>query len=394
MMFSSYESIYPLTKVSRNDLSKLCEALWNWEPCADWTADRICQHSPSLGCCYQKAERLRPFFEFYRDVTAYYVPELDSDCSPAIQSHDNLIDIIRCIKSHADKPRLQITVEYFSARSKPGYQQLTPSNDQNRAFSLASRVITMLLCSVEGQTDGLLEAGSQPSIWHSDRSFNQFIDTAIPRHGQVRLGPYHNLAPQADLPLGSITAKRLRKVAKLTLIPTNDIRDHLLLDKTKGTVAVYHYTSVLKEHLEAASRSSTKQEANLPNALVLETLYTLKHVLFPIDPESQSVLRFLVAKEKFDPDICRVDVSWQLPERESLAYEHWGGRLLDLYDELENPAPRGFLETWMERRSGARHVMMATIFGVLIAILLGILGLAVSLAQLWITWQQWRHPVT
>ncbi|KAI5917054.1 hypothetical protein F4810DRAFT_705211 [Camillea tinctor] len=374
-MFSSYESIYPLAKVSRHDLSKLCEVLWGWEPCPDWTAERACQHpSPDPGY-----------------VTAYYVPELDIDCSPAIQSHDDLIDIIRCIKNHADKPRLQITLEHFSTGTKLGDQQLTPSNDQNRAFNLAARIMTMLLCTVEGQSDGLLEAGSQPSIWHSDRSFNQFINAAIPKQGQVRLGPCNDSIPQLDLPLGAITAKRLKKVAKLRLIPTNDLRDHLLLDSTNGTVALYHYTSVLKEHL---GLPSTHQQANLPDELLLETLYTLKHILFPIDPESQSILRFLVRKEKFDPDICRVDTLWQPQERVSMVYEHWGTRLLDLYDELENPTPRGFLETWIERRSGARYVMMATVAGVIIAVLLGGFSLAVSIFQAWISWQQWKHPAS
>lgn len=52
---------------------------------------------------------------------------------------------------------------------------------------------------------------------------------------------------------------------------------------------------------------------------------------------------------------------------------------MDLYDELQNPTPRGPLETWMERNSSFRYVMMATLAGVLIAVLLGILSLAVSI---------------
>jgi hypothetical protein len=113
---------------------------------------------------------------------------------------------------------------------------------------------------------------------------------------------------------------------------------------------------------------------------MLETLHTLKYVLFPIDPESQTILRSLINKKNLDP--------------EPSAYEYWGERLLDLYDELESPTPRGFLEEWMERKSGARYVMMATLAGVLIAILLGILSLAVSIFQAWVSWQQWKHPIS
>lgn len=67
---------------------------------------------------------------------------------------------------------------------------------------------------------------------------------------------------------------------------------------------------------------------------------------------------------------------------------------MDLYDELENPIPRGFFETWgLERKSGARYMMMmTTLLGVVLAIVLGFLGLLLSIFQAWIGWQQWKHP--
>ncbi|KAI0458938.1 hypothetical protein F5B21DRAFT_372569 [Xylaria acuta] len=404
-MIASYESLYPLAKVSRSDFATLCEALWEWWPCADWTAERACQHG-NLGpeCHYQDAERLGPFFDFYREITAYYVPELTSDSPQAVKTHDDLIRVIHYIKRQSHVPRLQLTTEYFAACRQIGGLGV-PSNDQNRAFSLAARVMTMLQCSVEDQSDGLLEAGTRPAIWHSDKSFNQFLDSVIVRQNPLLLGP-HNVAiprpPESTFTLESISVKRLRRVAKLKIVPTNDLRNHLVLDKKNGTVAVYHYTSVLKEHLKKgrgrelheATGPTTQQYHGLPKQLVLETLHTLKHVLFPIDSESQSILRSLVAKDKFDPDNCGVNTSWRLSEEELMAYEYWGSRLVDLHDELENPTPRGFVETWMERKSGARYVMMATLAGVLIAILLGIASLVVSIVQTWIAWQQWKHPIS
>jgi len=66
---------------------------------------------------------------------------------------------------------------------------------------------------------------------------------------------------------------------------------------------------------------------------------------------------------------------------------------MDLYDEIENPKPRSWVEKWVERRSGARYVMMATLIGVIIAVILGLLGLAVGGFQAWVGYQQWQHPV-
>ena len=66
--------------------------------------------------------------------------------------------------------------------------------------------------------------------------------------------------------------------------------------------------------------------------------------------------------------------------------------MVELYEELDDPTPPGFLERWLERKSGSRYVMMVTLIGVGIAIVLGILALAVSVFQAWVGWQQWQHP--
>lgn len=66
---------------------------------------------------------------------------------------------------------------------------------------------------------------------------------------------------------------------------------------------------------------------------------------------------------------------------------------MDLYSELENPRPRGGFALWLERRSQARYIMLATLVGVVIVVLLGLAGLAVTIFQTWITYQSWKHPV-
>jgi hypothetical protein len=123
-------------------------------------------------------------------------------------------------------------------------------------------------------------------------------------------------------------------------------------------------------------------------------LDSLQKILFPPDPESQSLLRSLVSKALLDPDCLRFEAAiYRLDDEVETTYEYFGARLMDLYDEIENPRPRGLIEKWLERRSGARHVMMATLIGVIIAILLGIFGLAVGIFQAWVGYQQWKHPV-
>jgi hypothetical protein len=45
------------------------------------------------------------------------------------------------------------------------------------------------------------------------------------------------------------------------------------------------------------------------------------------------------------------------------------------------------------KRKSNTYVVMATLIGVCIAVMLGVLGLAVSTFQAWVAYQQWKHPV-
>ena len=133
----------------------------------------------------------------------------------------------------------------------------------------------------------------------------------------------------------------------------------------------------------------------LPRQLALECLDSIQKILFPLsDSKSRSLLQSLISTSAFDPDCLRFDfVSIRNNEEEEVAYHYFGAKLTDLYEELINPTPRGWVEKWLERRSGARYVMMATLIGVVFAVVLGMAGLAVGAYQAWVGYQQWQHPV-
>lgn len=125
----------------------------------------------------------------------------------------------------------------------------------------------------------------------------------------------------------------------------------------------------------------------MPRQLAIEALDSIFKILFPPDPESQSFLSSLVSRNSFDEDCLRFEpIAYRSDDEKDISFNYFGSRLVDLYDELENPTARGWLQKWLERKSGARYVMMATLIGVMMAVVLGILGLAVgtfsSLGQL------------
>ena len=65
---------------------------------------------------------------------------------------------------------------------------------------------------------------------------------------------------------------------------------------------------------------------------------------------------------------------------------------MDLAQELEHPTPRTPWQKWLERKSGARYIMLVTLAGVGVAVLLGFLSLVASIFQAWVAWQAWKNP--
>jgi len=150
-----------------------------------------------------------------------------------------------------------------------------------------------------------------------------------------------------------------------------------------------------REAFEQRSYINTFHRGNIPRRLALETLDTVHKILFPSDQDSQAILSSLISHKNFDEDCLRYESArYRKDDETDSTGLYWGARLADLFDEVQNPTARGWFQTRLERKSGARYVMMATLVGVVIAIVLGLLGLVVATFQAWVAWQQWKHPVS
>ncbi|KAG6368782.1 hypothetical protein INS49_002996 [Diaporthe citri] len=259
--------------------------------------------------------------------------------------------------------------------------------------------MTMVTCSGENQPADLFDAESEPAEWRNSDSLSQFFESAFQIRDHPTLNEKEN---EAGIDIKSqLRATQLQNVAGLKFRGTDNLKDHLRMNQETGVVELYHHTSVLKEclNMQGPDPNDPAPTGNIssiiPRQLALETLDSLQKIIFPMDRESRRMLRSLVSKENLDLDCLRFETLITRSDDENdIKYQYWGSRLMDLYDEIENPKPRGLLEQWMERKSGARYVMMATLAGVLIAVILGLLGLAVSIFQAWVDYQQWKHPVT
>lgn len=323
-------------------------------------------------------------------------PDLDSGAEPALRTHEDLARIVRILKQDPDLTRTSLAAQAFTTARK------VKGHDQNAAIDLAVKVFVMVNCVADGQALMLVESGRDHVPWRQDIPFSQFIFETFPTSDHPSLN---------DIESGSftntrrnLTARKLQKRARLSFCPTDDIHNHLKMDGKSGVIQRFHHSALLKEHLLLtrdlpADHSITEslQRGALPRQLALEILDSIQKLLFPLtDAKSRALLENLTRKSKgaFDPDCLRFEsYSIRRADEQDIPYYYLGERLMDLYSELENPRPRGGLANWLERRSRPRYIMLATLAGVMIAVLLGLAGLIVTIFQTWITYQSWKYPV-
>lgn len=376
--------IFPLQSVMSEDLQRLGQCLWEWQLCGDCLGRRVCDKS---SCPWSRAERLNTMWTRYRELTAAYVPEFYAR-RPAVQSHAELLAIIHYLKSRPDKTRETLVEQHFLGINGPA--DVPASSDQNRAFNLAASVLLLFNCGAAHERTGLYEEDVLQFPWRDAVSLNTLVRQAFPRNSSASFDT-NKVRPDWTEVIFSLAVVRWDKTASLRIEPTNDLRSHLTLNLRTRIVQIYHSTSILKEIISASKVNS--EACVIPRALACEVLKTIHHILFAPDHNSQVLLSSLVSRRNFDKDLLSYKSSGVEGDEDFLSYPYFGARLAELYDELQNPTPRTRLESWFERRSGARYMLMATMIGVFIAVILGFLSLGVAMFQAWVAYQQWKHPV-
>ena len=241
MAFASpFISSSPLKKPTESQLRTLGQVLWSWaccNNCLNW--DQCATQS----CPSQRRTRLQRYFKYYAELTASYDPDTGLGELPALQSHEDLLEIIRQLKLDPETTRVALATKIYGASGV----RAPPVEDQERAINLAVKVMVMVNCCAERQSSGLLEHGAYQTPWRGENTFCQFIQDMFPKTDNPTINADES-TPPLDMKT-ALTARNLKKQIGLKIRPTDDIRRHLKLDRTEKIVDVYHHTAFLKEHL-------------------------------------------------------------------------------------------------------------------------------------------------
>jgi hypothetical protein len=306
----------------------------------------------------------------------------------AISCHEDLLKIIRTLLEDPLVTRSKLKSELFKLQ----INGLRTASDQDLAIDLAVKIMTMLDGDLRHTNHAELEDGNHGTLW-LEESFASFLKGSLPS-----LDCLEHSEPESDVlrqAIESLSGHSLIKHAQLEFQGTDNIRDHLKLDRKSGVVYIYHHAAFLKECLRATREfNGNSTNALLPRQICLELLDSVQKVLFPVwIDRSRALLKSLVIDLRLDPEILQYDAKLiRREDEQETRFVYFGTRLKILYAELNCPQPRDSLGKWLERKSHNRHVMLATLIGVIVAVLLGIFALALSAFQAWIAWQQWKHP--
>jgi hypothetical protein len=164
-------------------------------------------------------------------VTASYEADVRAGQEPGLKSHGDLMKIIEELKSNPEVRRNALLEKLFPDRPA--------RSDQERAVNIAVRLMTMVNCSVLRRSSVLLEHGNYQAPWRDDVPFSEFIDSSFPKTDH----------PSIDHIKESLRATKLKKRARLRFEATDDLRDHLKLDRKRAVVEIFHHTAFLKEQL-------------------------------------------------------------------------------------------------------------------------------------------------
>ncbi|KAK6538882.1 hypothetical protein TWF694_010440 [Orbilia ellipsospora] len=245
------------------------------------------------------------------------------------------------------------------------------------------------------------DIGDQDSQqWLEDVPFSVFLEELFPTTDHPGFGE-ETPTSYWDMK-NNITSIKLMRRGRLSFQPTENLSNHLKLDRKTGVIEIFHHTAFLKESLRITkdqrgnppSFEDALQRGALPRQLAIEVLDSIQKIIFPLsDPSAVSILRSLVREQEFDQDCLRFEASAiREPHEINVQYLYFGARLADIHDELEHPTPRGYLSRWAKRK-GTGHANIATIVGVILAVFFGVATLGLGGFQAWVGYQQWRHPI-
>lgn len=175
-----------------------------------------------LSTSHDSIRSLSSYFDLYESLCDFDLRQSVVGSNQAITSPDDIIRVVRIIKSNLNENRLEV-----QDRSCQTHLSL-----RNKSYAIG--VCTQLMLMID------------PSQWRGAERLSDCIMRTFPQESTLTLRDLKGIKHD-------IKAWKLRKRAYLTFIPTDYLHEHLLYDNRANTVKIFHHVAFLKAQLRRTS---------------------------------------------------------------------------------------------------------------------------------------------
>lgn len=176
------------------------------------------------------------FLQFYQSAvcTARRGDHLVQINQPAFGSHADLLVAVGKLRAAPSALRSQLITQIFPTQSQ---------EERERGMQAIARVAFMIDCAVKDNYSASFRVGTYaPVKWQDYETFVGFLNRAFPTSTAP---PFQNFPHKRRL-----KAWKLKRRYDITILPTNDLVEHLLFDREARTIRIFHQTAFLKAQLQ------------------------------------------------------------------------------------------------------------------------------------------------
>jgi hypothetical protein len=173
------------------------------------------------------------------------------------ESHD-VLGVIARVKREPGTTRKQLEEDMAS-------QGQTRGRRERGLVNVAVKLMLMVDCSPPDYSSDKLETGAFQASWSDDVAFSKFVQDAFSLGNHPALSYPSN--PEYYDVKDELLATKLKEVLDVRLLPTDDLRNHLKLDRRRNSLSIFHHVGFLKEQLRLTKQ--IRQDASIHDGLRL-----------------------------------------------------------------------------------------------------------------------------
>lgn len=192
---------------------------------------------------WNKSKHLKAFFDHFKKIVVSYDAVETVTGHATLDSLDELFNALRVLKANPCLGRDALLRELFGNARQPAYEGI---ERQELALNTLMEVSFLINCAGQPQSLASLELGHYATPWSGNMTMSAFVDTSFraiySSTSEQKGGNMHEYE-------GQVTASMIQKQAGLTIQPTDNLRNHLRLDRRNNVLQVFHHAGYLKQQL-------------------------------------------------------------------------------------------------------------------------------------------------